>query len=68
MSEYNSLWEYVQKSGSPPIKLSFAETRDIAGIAIDHSFLRYQRELTQYGHQVGKFSPKGQTVTFNKID
>jgi hypothetical protein len=49
-------------------KTVFPETRDIAGIAIDHSFLRYQKKLTQYGHQVGKFSPKGQTVIFNKID
>ena len=40
MSKYNDLWEYIQKNGSPSIKLSFAEIRDAAGIEIDHFFLR----------------------------
>ncbi len=26
MSKYNALWEYVQKDGSPSMKLSFAES------------------------------------------
>jgi ppGpp synthetase/RelA/SpoT-type nucleotidyltranferase len=67
MSKYNALWEYIQKNGSPSIKLSFNEIHDIAGIEIDHSFLRYKKELTQYGYQVGKISLKEQTVFFNKI-
>lgn len=67
MSKYNALWEYVQRTGSPSMKLSFAEIRDIAGIEIDHSFLNYKKELTQYGYQVGKISLKGQTVIFDKI-
>lgn len=68
MSKYNALWEYVQKNGSPSLKLSFAEIRDIAGIEIDHSFLNYKKELAQYGYQVGKISLKEQTVIFKKID
>lgn len=52
MSKYNALWEYVQKNGSPSMKLSFAEIHDIAEIEIDHSFLKYKKELTQYGYQV----------------
>lgn len=67
MSKYHALWEYVRKSGSPTMKLSFAEIRDIAGIEIDHSFLNYKKELTQYGYQVGKISLKDKTVIFNKI-
>jgi ppGpp synthetase/RelA/SpoT-type nucleotidyltranferase len=67
MSKYNSLWEYVQRNDSPSMKLSFAEIHDIAGIGIDHSFLKYKKELTQYGYQVGKISIKEQTVIFNKI-
>ncbi len=67
MSKYNDLWEYIQKNGSPSIKLSFAEIRDAAGIEIDHSFLRYKKELAQYGYQVGKISLKEQTVIFTKI-
>ena len=67
MSKYNALWEYVQKSGNLSMKLSFDEIQSIAGIEIDHSFLNYKKELTQYGYQVGKISLKEQTVIFNKI-
>ena len=31
MSKYNALWEHIQKDGSPQIKLTFDEIRDIAG-------------------------------------
>ena len=68
MSKYNALWEYVQKNGSPSIKLSFTEIHYIAGIEIDHSFLTYKKELTQYGYKVGKISLKEQTVAFIKLD
>ena len=67
MSKYNVLWEYIQKNGSPSIKLSFDEIKNIAGIAIDHSFLNYKKELIGYGYQVGKISLKEQTVIINKI-
>lgn len=67
MSKYNALWEYIQKNGSPSIKLSFTEIHDIAGIEIDHSFLNYKKELIQYGYQVGKISLKEQTAIFNKL-
>jgi ppGpp synthetase/RelA/SpoT-type nucleotidyltranferase len=50
MSKYNSLWEFIQKNGSSSIKLSFDEIGDIAGVKIDHSFLNYKNELTQYGY------------------
>lgn len=68
MSKYNSLWEYVHKNGSNSIKLTFEEIRNIAGIPIDHSFLTYKKELTEYGYQVGKISMKEQTVIFYKVD
>lgn len=68
MSKYNALWEYVQKNGSKSMKLSFGEIHNIAGIEIDHSFLKYKKELAKYGYQVGKISLKEQTVIFNKID
>lgn len=67
MSKYHSLWEYVQKSGSPSLKLTFDEIQDIAGIPIDHSFLKYKKELTEYGYQVEKISMKEQTVLFHKL-
>ena len=67
MSKYNSLWEYVQNNGKRSFKLSFEEIQNIAGIAIDHSFLKYKKELIDYGYEVKKISMKEQTVIFNKI-
>ena len=66
MSKYDALWAHVQKSGSPTLKLTFAQIQEIAGIPIDHSFLQYKKELTDYGYQVGKISMKEQTVIFEK--
>ena len=66
MSQYDALWAYVQKDGSPTLKLTFAQIQEIAGIPIDHSFLKYKRELTDYGYQVGKISMKEQTVIFKR--
>ena len=67
MSKYNILWEYVQKTGKESFRLTFEEIQDIAGIPIDHSFLKYKKELTDYGYQVGKISMKEQTVIFNRM-
>lgn len=67
MSKYSPLWEYVQKNGSQSFKLTFEEIQKIAGIPIDHTFLKYKKELTEYGYQVGKISMKEQTVSFNKL-
>ena len=67
MSKYDALWTYVQKDGSPTIKLTFAQIQEIAGIPMDHSFLKYKKELTDYGYQVGKISMKEQTVIFKRI-
>lgn len=58
----------MQKKESQSLKLTFDEIKDIAGIPIDHSFLKYKKELMEYGYQVGKISMKEQTVVFNKID
>ena len=66
MSKYDALWAYVQEDGSPILKLTFAQIQEIAGIPIDHSFLKYKKELTDYGYQVGKISMKEQTVIFKR--
>lgn len=68
MSKYNLLWEYVQKNGRQSFKLTFDEIQNIAGIPIDHSFLKYKKELVEYGYEVGKISMKEQTVIFNKMN
>ncbi|MEE0963328.1 hypothetical protein [Ruminococcus sp. YE282] len=49
MSKYEYLWEYVRDNGSPSFKLTFEQIQKIAGASIDHSFLKYKKELTGYG-------------------
>jgi len=68
MSKYNSLWEYVRDNCNSSFKLTFQQIQQIAGIPIDHSFLKYKKELTEYGCQVEKISMKEQNVIFSKID
>lgn len=67
MSKYDLLWEYVQKKEVSSLILTFEEIQEIAGIPIDHSFLKYKKELMEYGYQVGKISMKEQTVQFKQI-
>ena len=50
MSKYNSLWEYVRDNGNSSLKMTFEQIQQIAGIPIDHSFLKYKKELTEYGY------------------
>ncbi len=66
MSKYEPLWNYIRNRTEASFQLTFDEIHEIAGIAIDHSFLNYKKELLQYGYEVGKISLKGQTVIFNK--
>lgn len=66
MSKYNALWEYVKNSGKQSLKLTFDEIQNIVGVLIDHSFLNFKKELTNYGYQVGKISMKEKSVSFEK--
>ncbi len=68
MSKYYILWEYIGKTEDLSRTLTFKEIEEIAGVPLDHSFLRYKKELADYGWQVGKISMKEQTVLFHKID
>ncbi len=64
MSKYEKLWKYIQESGKEQLTLTFDEIKEIAGVPIDHSFLKYKKELPQYGYEVKKISMKAQTVIF----
>ena len=64
MSKYNALWAYIQESGQPQLTLTFWEIGRIAGVPLDHSFLKYKKELHNYGYAVVKISMKAQTVLF----
>lgn len=64
--QIHALWEYVKNSGAQSLKLTFDEIQNIAGVPIDHLFLNFKKELTNYGYQVGKISMKEKTVSFEK--
>lgn len=66
MSKYDALWNYVQNDGSTPLTLTFAQIQEIAGVPIDHSFLKYKKELADYGYEAEKISMKEQTVIFKR--
>lgn len=66
MSKYNALWEYIQKNGQDSFSLTFEEIQNIIEMPIDHSFLKYKKELSAYGYRVEKISMKEQTVLFHR--
>ena len=66
MSKYDALWAYIQGLNEEKLVLCFADIEQIADTPLDHSFLKYKKELTQYGYAVGKISMKSQTVLFIK--
>ena len=66
MSKYDTLWAYIQQSGEPQLRLTFDEISEIAGVPLDHSFLKYKKELLEYGYDVCKISMKAKTVLFTK--
>lgn len=68
MSKYDPLWKYLSGSGEDQILLSFEDIRKIIGFDLDHSFLNYKKELTQYGYKVGKISLKEKNVRFHKAE
>lgn len=67
MSKYGKLWEYIKNSDTPFLKLTFDDIERIAGVKVDHSFLKYKKELSEYGFAVSKISLKEKTVSFEKI-
>lgn len=66
MSKYTPLWAHIQKTGEEVLTLTFQEIETMAGVPLDHSFLRYKKELLDYGYSVEKISMKAQTVRFRR--
>ena len=67
MSKFDSLWKWIKENGTDHFKLTYDEIENIAGLPIDHSFLKFKKELLEYGYKVGKISIKEQTVYFEKV-
>ena len=67
MSKYDGLWKWIAENGQDQFKLTYAQIEELAGVSIDHSFLKFKKELLDYGYQVGKISMQEETVTFEKV-
>lgn len=67
MSKYNPLWIFIKQQNKDNFKMTFDEIKEVLGFPIDHSFLNYKKELSEFGYQTGKISLKEQTVIFEKI-
>ncbi len=67
MGKYGPLWDYIGNCGREKITLTFEKIAQIAGVPVDHSFLRCKKELTKYGYAVGKISMKEQKIVFERI-
>ena len=68
MSKYDKLWRWISENGEDSFKLTYGQIQEIAGVPVDHSFLRYKKELSDYGYKVVKISMKEKTVEFEKIE
>ena len=67
MSKYHLLWQYIADREEDEFTLTFEQMEEIAGIPMDHSFLKYKKELTEFGWKTGKISMKNRTVAFERI-
>ena len=68
MSKYEPLWKYLKKNKKDNYILSFDMIKNILGFELDHSFLKYKKELQEYGYEVKKISMKDRIVYINKIN
>ena len=67
MSKYEPLWKWIAENGQENYKLTYAQIEEILGFPIDHSFLKFKKELLEYGYQVGKISMKEETVGVERV-
>ena len=66
MSKYSKLWQWFANKTDEKIKLSYDEIAEIAGCKIDHSFLKYKKELATFGFSVAKISMKERYIVFER--
>ena len=52
MSKYEPLWNYVMQHEPGQFSLTFNEIENVLGFQIDHSFLKYKKELAERGAEV----------------
>lgn len=66
MSKYEFLWNYLKENDKEEYKLFYSDIKNILGFDIDHSFLKYKKELKDYGYEVVKISLKEKFIIFRK--
>ena len=67
MSKYKLLWDYILRNKKDKYKLSYEKIKNILEFDIDHSFLKYKKELLYYGYEVKKISIKEKFIIIEKI-
>lgn len=67
MSKYKLLWDYILRNKKDKYKLSYEKIKNILEFDIDHSFLKYKKELLNYGYEVKKISIKEKFIIIEKI-
>ena len=68
MSKYEPFWKYIKDNQKAKYQIPYEEIRNILGFDIDHSFLKYKKELLEYGYEVTKISIKEKYVLIHKIE
>lgn len=63
MSKYEPLLSHIKDNKKEEYKLTYDEINNILGFEIDHSFLKYKKELVNYI----KISLKDKKIIFGKI-
>ena len=41
MRQYDGLWKWIAENGQDQFKLTYAQIEELAGVPIDHSFLKF---------------------------
>ena len=67
MSKYEPLWKYLKNNQKEEYILTYDEIKNILGFDIDHSFLKYKKELASFGYIVKKISLKERKITFINV-
>ncbi len=67
MSKYEKLWKYLSETCTSVLTLSFDKVKDICGFEIDHSFLKFKKELADFGLEIDKISLKDKIFTVRRL-
>jgi len=67
MDKYSKLWERFDGKIEAKITLSFDEIKTIAWIDVDHSFLKFKKNLENHGYTLEKISQNERLMVFRKL-